>query len=38
MVSYSYTAPEWCFRSAQKKIRKGDYDFDVDLRQLRGID
>ncbi|MDR6182952.1 SLATT domain-containing protein [Asaia bogorensis] len=23
-------SPEWCFRRAQKKIGKGDYDFDVD--------
>jgi hypothetical protein len=27
----SYTAPEWCFASAKKKIKKGDYDFEVDL-------
>lgn len=32
--STSYTSPEWCFREAQKKIKKGDYDFDVDLGQL----
>jgi len=24
------TAPEWCFRRAQKKIKSGDYEFDVD--------
>lgn len=24
------TAPEWCFRRAQKKINKGDYTFAVD--------
>ncbi|MFN4140291.1 hypothetical protein [Aestuariivirga sp.] len=23
----SYTAPEWCFRRAQKKIKHGHYDF-----------
>jgi hypothetical protein len=23
--------PDWCFRKAQKRIRGGDYDFDVDL-------
>jgi len=23
-------SPEWCFRMAQKKIGKGDYDFDID--------
>jgi len=28
----SFTAPEWCFRRAQKKIKKGDYDFDLDLK------
>ena len=27
----SYTAPEWCFREAQRKIKGGDYDFDVDI-------
>lgn len=26
----SFTAPEWCFRAAQKKIASGDYKFDVD--------
>ena len=30
----SYTAPEWCFASAQKKIRKGDYAFDIDLKSI----
>jgi hypothetical protein len=25
----SYTAPEWCFKQAQKKIKAGDYDFNV---------
>ena len=34
----SFTAPEWCFRAAQKKIKKGDYDFDVDLKDLDGAD
>jgi hypothetical protein len=28
----SFTAPEWCFKRAQKKIKKGDYDFDLDLK------
>jgi hypothetical protein len=23
-------SPEWCFREAQRKIGKGDYDFDID--------
>lgn len=27
----SFTAPEWCFRRAQKKIKEGHYDFDVDI-------
>jgi hypothetical protein len=25
--SESYTAPEWCFKEAQKKITKGHYDY-----------
>lgn len=25
-------APEWCFRDAQKKIAKGDYEFDIDTK------
>jgi hypothetical protein len=29
--SHSYTAPEWCFKSAQKKIKSGDYTFEVDI-------
>jgi hypothetical protein len=32
--SHSYTAPEWCFRRAQKKIHQGDYAFDVDLAEI----
>lgn len=28
--AHSYTPPEWCFRRAQKKIKAGDYDHDVD--------
>lgn len=24
-------SPDWCFNRAQKKIGRGDYDFDVDL-------
>jgi len=31
--AHSYTAPEWCFRLAQKKIKSGDYDYDVDVRK-----
>jgi hypothetical protein len=27
----SFTAPEWCFRRAQKKIKSGDYHYDVDI-------
>ena len=26
----SYTAPEWCFRAAQKKIKGGHYKFGED--------
>jgi len=29
--SLSMTAPEWCFRRAQKKVKQGDYDYDADL-------
>ncbi len=25
-------SPEWCFRKAQKKVTRGDYEFDVDVR------
>ncbi len=25
------TPPEWCFRRAQAKVKKGDYSFDVDI-------
>jgi hypothetical protein len=25
----SYTPPEWCFRLAQKKVKRGDYDPDT---------
>jgi hypothetical protein len=32
--SDSVTPPEWCFRAAQKKIKKGDYDFDVDAKAI----
>ncbi|MGA7764917.1 MAG: hypothetical protein WCA27_01705 [Candidatus Sulfotelmatobacter sp.] len=28
----SFTAPEWCFKRAQKKIKTGDYDFDLDIK------
>ena len=28
----SFTPPEWCFKRAQKKIKTGDYDFDLDLK------
>lgn len=28
--AHSYTAPEWCFRNAQAKVKAGHYDFDVD--------
>jgi hypothetical protein len=29
----SLTAPEWCFKQAQKKVQSGDYDFDVDIKE-----
>jgi hypothetical protein len=35
--SGSYTAPEWCFARAQQKIKKGDYEFDVDVKRLEAI-
>ncbi len=28
--AHSYTAPEWCFKRAQKKINNGDMSFGVD--------
>jgi hypothetical protein len=28
--SHSLAAPEWCFQKAKEKIKKGEYDFDVD--------
>ena len=31
LSSLSLTTPEWCFKRAQKKIRTGDYTFDIDL-------
>jgi hypothetical protein len=27
---HSLTPPEWCFKRAREKIKKGHYDFDVD--------
>jgi hypothetical protein len=30
--SASLTPPEWCFKLAQWKIKTGDYDFDIDLK------
>jgi hypothetical protein len=27
----SPTPPEWCFRKAQEKVKKGDYDYDFDV-------
>lgn len=29
----SFTAPEWCFRNAQKKVKGDDYHFDVDIEK-----
>jgi hypothetical protein len=31
--SHSYTAPEWCFKRAQSKIKAGDYEFEVDVKE-----
>lgn len=31
LSSLSLTTPEWCFRRAQKKVKSGDYTFDIDL-------
>jgi hypothetical protein len=30
LIGMSLTVPEWCFRSAQRKIKSGDYSFDAD--------
>jgi len=32
--SASLTPPEWLFRRAQKKIKSGDYDFDIDEKEI----
>jgi hypothetical protein len=29
----SYTAPEWCFKKAQRKVQSGDYDPDPQPKQ-----
>jgi len=34
----SFTAPEWCFRSAQRKIDQGDYKFEVDVSDIAEAD
>jgi hypothetical protein len=34
----SYTTPEWCFKRAQRKVKSGDYDFDVDLTATTAIE
>jgi hypothetical protein len=36
--SSSITPPEWCFEEAQKKIKAGHYDFEVDLQLLRAAE
>lgn len=33
----SITAPEWCFKSAQRKVQSGDYSFDVDENAVGGL-
>lgn len=35
LSSLSLTTPEWCFRRAQKKIKSGDYTFDVDIEDVK---
>lgn len=32
------TAPEWCFKEAQKKVQANDYTFDVDLENRASDD
>lgn len=32
--SYSITPPEWCFRAAKRKIKAGDYMFDIDVESI----
>ncbi len=27
----SFTAPEWCFKAAQRKVKSGDYHYDIDI-------
>ncbi|MGO9120695.1 MAG: hypothetical protein ACLQPD_24165 [Desulfomonilaceae bacterium] len=34
--SYSVTPPEWCFRRAKRKIKFGDYTFDIDVESIEG--
>lgn len=33
---YSLTPPDWVFRKGQKKVKSGDYDFDLDVRAIEG--
>jgi hypothetical protein len=32
--SSSVTPPEWCFRRAKRKIKTGDYEFDIDAKSI----
>ena len=34
--SESLVVPEWCFKFAQRKVRSGDYDFNVDVEAEEG--
>lgn len=34
----SITPPEWIFKRAQKKVKSGDYDFDVDIAEDQAED
>jgi hypothetical protein len=36
--SYSLVTPEWVFKRARKKVKSGDYDFDIDQRALESQD
>jgi hypothetical protein len=35
--SISLTPPEWCFKMAQRKIKKGHYDFTVDEIEKKAV-
>jgi hypothetical protein len=35
LSNLSITTPEWCFRRAQKKVKSGDYVFNIDLKESK---